>query len=238
MAAAELSTHKPLFASRCPPLERCSSGASDLLHCNASCLHVLQSKAPAMRWRSKSSCAPECRRAPRIGSLQFRSDDLAVCNADTITSGGHFFRSKGLPSPPPKEHAKSSWGLAARKGQKIGFVLRRKRAGVRIQPALTSGGAHVIVDGRPEPIPRDTSAVVEDARCGQEGRRFLGSMTTDSPGAQRECTEKEERARVAAEQVRFAACICPCIPASCFACVEKWCTHTTTIEIAGCRLAL
>jgi hypothetical protein len=76
-----------------------------------------------------------------------------VCNADTITPGGHFLGRKG-PSPPPEEPTKSSSGLAARKVKRLASccaVAKKEGACVRIQPASMSGGAHIIVDGRPEP---------------------------------------------------------------------------------------
>jgi hypothetical protein len=208
MAAAGFSTRKSHFASSCPPVKRRCSGASDLLRCDAVCLRFLQLRVPALRWRSRRSCTPECRRVPMSGTLQLIGpNDLAVCNAATMASGGHFSGRKGSRLLHQESTQNQVGGWQQGKVKRLASccaVVNKERADVRIHLAVTFGGAHIIMDGRLEPIHRNTSAVAKDARCGPEGRRFFGSKTTDSPGTQGKWTEKEERARVAAEQVRFA----------------------------------
>lgn len=208
MAAAGSSTHRSHFASSCTPGKRRCSGASDLLRCDADYLRFLQLRGPALSWRSRRSCTPEGRRVLMSGSSQLiRPNDVAVGNAATMASGRHISGRKGSRLLHQKNTQNQVGGWQQGKVKRSALccaVADKERADVRIQPALISGGAHIIMDGRLEPIHRHTSAVAKDARCGSDGRRFFGSKTTDSRGTQREWTEKEERARFAAEQVRLA----------------------------------
>jgi hypothetical protein len=208
MAAAGSSTRRSHFASSCTPVKRRCSGASDSLRCDADYLRFLQWRGPALSWRSRRSCTPECRRVPMSGSSQLIGpNDLAVCNAATMASGGHFSGRKGSRLLHQKSTQNQVGGWQQGKVKRLALcctVANKERAYFRIQPALTPRGADIIMDDRLEPIYRNTSAVAGDARCGLEGRRFFRSKIADSPGTQREWTEKKERARVAAEQVRFA----------------------------------